>query len=116
MTLEIPGHVPSKKNLWGPRKGGGIVLNATARQEIQTLITYARIFWGPRKPISHPVLVIEFHVLHARADRDNKLSTILDVLQKAGVIVNDNIAHCNAQITLAPAVIGGASKTVIQIS
>ena len=74
MILEIPGHVPSKKNMWAPRKGGGIFLNTKASQEIEALVMYARMLWGDRQPKNHPILVVEFHVLDAHVEGSGVVS------------------------------------------
>lgn len=122
MTITLFGHVPAKKNRWGPRRGGGIMLAKDAAADIEALELQARIAWNngglPHGPLECPALRITLHVRNRGADRDNKLATILDVLQKAGILRNDNIAHCNGRLILEPAVcVGtdGREMTVIEI-
>lgn len=86
------------------------MLDASAKKQIDVLEQRAWIGWkqmhAPKAApvLEHPDMAITFYVSDGRADRDNKLSTLLDVLQKAHVIRNDNIAHCNARMVLNPAV------------
>jgi hypothetical protein len=121
VTITLYGHVPSKKNGWGPRRGGGIILDLQMAREIEWLMAELTIKRSVDKPekLEHPQLRVTFYVRSRASDRDNKLSTILDILQKAGVLRNDNIAHCNGRLVLEPAVcVGrdGEEKTVIEIN
>lgn len=118
MTLELIGHVPSKKNQWHPRPGGGVRLDKKAQVAISALVTQATYKWRlqlGRKPLEHPQFAVQFYVANQRGDRDNKLSCLLDVLQQAGVIRNDNIAHFNGTITLLPAIVAREEKVTIEI-
>jgi Holliday junction resolvase RusA-like endonuclease len=118
VTLELFGHVPSKKNQWRPRKGGGIRLDRRAKAPIEFLIAQAQFGWRmitKGAPLEHPKLTVQFFVRDQRADRDNKLSTLLDVLQEAGVLVDDNIRRCNGVITLLPAIVREKEGVTIEI-
>jgi len=121
--LEFSGRIPTKKNekaiapdaatgkmkLWYARED---------RQRISELVQYAVIQWRDRNgrlpALEHPALCFEFSVLGSaelsrpryRKDRDNMLTTLLDVLKTAGVLVDDDIAHCNGPLVVLPAVIG----------
>ena len=44
------------------------------------------------------------------------LTTILDCLREAGVIVNDNIAQFNGTIALLPAVIDEKERVTIEVT
>lgn len=114
MILELIGHVPSKKNQWRPRRGG-IRLDKSAQGAISALVAQARIIWGSFAPLEHPALAVQFFVRDQRGDRDNKLSCLLDVLQAAGVLVNDNIRRCNGVITLLPAVVRKEEGVTVEI-
>jgi hypothetical protein len=61
----------------------------------------------------HPDLDVTFWVLDRRSDRDNMLTTLLDLLKDYGVIRNDSIAQCNGTVILRPAIICDHYKTVI---
>lgn len=121
MILTIPGLVPSKKNLLRVTRNGSYHDKAIATQ-IETLNDRAWIAWrqlhgGVGPVLEHPTMAFTFHVNNQRSDRDNRLTTILDVLQKAMVLRNDNIAHCNGRIVIEPAVLTKAEEsTVIEIS
>ena len=118
VILDLTGHVPSKKNLWRPKPGGGVRLDSSARCAISALVTQAAYSWRSlgRTPLEHPNLTVRFYVANKRGDRDNKLSCLLDVLQEAGVIRNDNIAHFNGTITLLPAIVAKEEKVTIEIT
>ncbi len=116
-AIALLGHMPAKKNNWTPRKGGGIFLDKASQAEINGLIIQATSIarnWGVHK-LEHPRLRITFYVRDRRGDRDNKLSTLLDVLQKAGIIANDNVRRFNGEVTLMPAVVDKNEKTVVEI-
>lgn len=115
IRLELRGTVPNKKNLWQPRKGGGMFLDAAIKAQINALIVQARKQWR-RPPIEHPDMDIEFFVLNGRSDRDNKLGCLLDVLQEAGVLVNDNVSRSNGVMVVWPAVVGKVEGVIVDIS
>lgn len=110
ITLILQGHAPGKKNQL--RFGSG---RAYREQDvvvaIEKLQTQAWIQWrqahapAEAQPIEHPELTVRFYVYDRASDRDNKLTTILDLLQKAGVLVNDNIKRLNSRIIIEPAIV-----------
>ncbi len=51
----------------------------------------------------HQDIEVEFSMPEGRSDRDNMLTTLLDVLCKMGVLANDTVAKCNGTIILRPA-------------
>jgi Holliday junction resolvase RusA-like endonuclease len=120
VTLTLRGHVPSKKNNWRPRAGGGIRTDKDTKEFIQALTDEAWIEWrklhAPEEPpmLEHPSMMVCFYVRDRRSDRDNKLSTLLDVLQKAGVIRNDNVKWFNAELRLMPAIVASEEKVVVE--
>ena len=117
-VLFLKGHVPGKKNLLRRGRGHHLYRDQGVTAEIDGLILQAREQWGAYPPIRHPMMAITFHVRSRGGDRDNKLTTILDVLQQAGVLRNDNIAHCNGSIMLLPAIVvkkGENEATVIEL-
>lgn len=116
MKLVLKGHVPAKKNLWKRGRGGRVYLNREAQDQIDYLTLQAQQKWSGKQPLIHPDFSIQFYVRDQRGDRDNKQSTLMDVLQKAGVLLNDNIKQCNGKITLLPAVVDKNERTVINIA
>lgn len=116
IRLTLKGPVPNKKNLWKPKPNGrGMYIDSEIKSLIDSLIIQAKLQWS-RPPIEHPDVDVEFFVRDRKSDRDNKLGCILDVLQKAGVLVNDNSAHFNGTVVIHPAVIGNVEGVVIDIA
>lgn len=124
VTFELLGPVPAKKQNWRPGKNGKVIFygrqkangeRVDVRQQYKDLITQARIVWGPRRACVHPSIQIQFFVTWRGADRDNKLSTVLDALVEAGVLQNDNIAQFNGNLRVLPAVVSEKERTVIRI-
>lgn len=112
-TLHLVGPIPCKKSKY--RRGrAGLFLDAGVVKQIDALVIQARTQWR-RDPIKHPDMRITFRARHRRADRDGMLATLMDVLQKAGVIRNDNVAHCNGRITLEPTVIGNDEGVTVSL-
>lgn len=116
LKLVLKGHVPAKKNLWKRGRGGRVYLNREAQDQIDYLTLQAQQKWSGKQPLTHPNFTVQFYARDQRGDRDNKFSTVLDLLQKAGVLVNDNIKQCNGTMTLLPAVVDKNERTVIDIA
>lgn len=83
--------------------------------DIRALVLLTRVQWRGREPLEHPHMAVTFYVRDKRADRDNKLTCLLDVLQEAGVIVNDNIKRFNGRLVIEPAIVDPRERTVIVI-
>lgn len=65
------------------------------KQKEMELIGY---YINKLKPVKHYPITLncEWHIKTATADLDNKvLKSVLDQMQKAGIIANDNIKHIN---------------------
>ena len=99
MRLFILGHIPSKKNLLKRSKHGGMFRDAKVSKKIDALTMQAKSQWIGKTPLNRPEMNVMFYVRDQRSDCDNKLTTILDCLHAAGVIVNDNIKHGPAPVT-----------------
>lgn len=115
VRLELRGNVPSKKNLYRRAQNGRMFLDKEVQAKIDALISQARRQWK-RPPMEHPDMDIEFFVLDRRSDRDNKLGCILDVLQEAGVLKNDNVKHSNGCMVIWPAVVGNQEGVIVDLS
>lgn len=102
--LILWGHCPSKKNLWRRGKAGVMYLDTEVKKQIEALTLQAMLKWGSehKGPVEHPDLTVTFIVSAQRQDQDGMYTTVLDCLQDAGVIVNDNIAHFNGRKILEP--------------
>jgi len=65
--------------------------------------------------LSHPSMDVHIYTRSRRQDRDNIVTTVLDVLVKAGVLAGDNIARFNGMLTVHPAKIDPHERIVIEI-
>jgi Holliday junction resolvase RusA-like endonuclease len=109
MTLKLIGAVPSKKNNYRRSAHGGMFIPNKEAAEIASLMFQARAQWGDREPVSpDATFAFRFYRKTRRADRDNAYTCLLDVLQKAGVIRNDNLKHCNGEHIICPAVVNSS--------
>ena len=118
--LTLKGHIPAKKNLMNPgvnRRTGKLMFFADeeVKAQIEALVLQAKQQWQ-RIPAIDPDVDVELFVTHQGADRDNKLTTILDVLRDAGVIANDNIKQFNGTVVILPALVGKVEGVVIDVS
>ncbi len=112
--LTLRGPVPAKKNQWAPKAGGGMFLNREAAASIDSLIVQARAQWR-REPLKRAVVHCTFTIANGRADGDNRQTTILDVLQKAGVILNDNAKRLPGASFRCEIDPGCEERTVIEV-
>ncbi len=87
--LCLRGSVPSKKNNLRRAAAGGMFTRRDSKAAINGLIGQALSLWH-RPTIERAYVRCTFYVNTGRADGDNRLTTILDVLQAAKVIENDN--------------------------
>lgn len=58
---------------------------------------------------------MQFFTRDKRRDRNNMLTTLLDCLCAAGVLVNDNMAHCNGLMVVYPAEIDENERVVVKV-
>lgn len=65
--------------------------------------------------LRHPDIFLECTVPKATGDKDGWLTTVLDVLKTTGVIVDDNIEHCNGRIEIAPAKVSDHWRAVVTL-
>ena len=115
VRLVLHGHCPVKKNAWQRGTTGKMFLDSTVTKQIEALTLQILFQWGNVGPVEHPELTFSFFVHHARRDRDGMLTTVLDCLQAAGVLVNDNLAHANGRLSLEPAVFVDAADERVEI-
>lgn len=90
-------------------------LNKDVKALLESLILQARSQWGCQPPVTHPEMRVTFSFSSGRPDRDNRLTAILDCLQKAGVILNDNAKQFNGRLTLEPARFVKAGKEQVEV-
>lgn len=77
-------------------------LDGETKAEISRLTRQALFQWKYPGPVEHPEMTFKFVVAAQRQDRDGMVTTILDCLQAAGVLLNDNIKSNNGRMILEP--------------
>jgi hypothetical protein len=114
----LRGKIPSKKNSLRPgNKPGGPGFRyadgvKAAMVDLQAQVT---IQWGRLPAVIHPDYEIRLQVANEAHDRDGMETTILDVLKKAGVIVDDSVKYFNGYRHGPPAVVGTEDQAVIHL-
>jgi Holliday junction resolvase RusA-like endonuclease len=114
-TLILRGPCPSKKNLYRRSRDGRLFLNTEVKTRLDSLTIQARSQWNGHEPVKHPEMSVTFYFSSGRPDRDNRLSAILDCLQEAGVIFNDNAKQFNGRLVLQPAVFVSEGKEKVEV-
>jgi hypothetical protein len=121
-TYEIPlwGRVCSKKNAYRTRKDRpGMFKDTALRRELDRL---ALQIPGELRGLElvHPAIEVFFEIPKPAgrqrpdaADRDGKLTTILDLLVAYKVLKDDSIRYCNGTVIVHPAKIGTQHYTKI---
>ena len=104
VELEFDSWIPSKKNRLTPRTGGGsgLMYAEGVKKALQDLEMQARVQWGLRPRLRHPEIHFRIEA-QENQDRDGIVTTLLDVLKRAGVIEDDSIARCNGLYVIFPA-------------
>lgn len=96
VLLTLQGPVPSKKNAWRHTKGR-VYLPAQQQADIDALVIQAQSKRGglSLKQLEGQKLRVSavFIVPREHKDLDNVFTTILDVLQAAGIIQNDKLVR-----------------------
>jgi len=119
VVLKLRGDTPSKKNRLRPRKGPGKgkMYDPAVKAVMDGLHWQVKAQWGDRPPVRHPALQFWIYAVE-RKDRDGIVTTLLDVLKTAGVLVDDSIKECNGLLLIHPALpseVGGSQGAVIRI-
>ena len=102
IIIEFRGYC-SKKNRKAPnRNGRGLHMEPETRLMIQRMEMQVP---GHVRDLHLEDPEVEWHFTYtnARVDKDGIITTVLDILQKYGVIVNDNIRRFNGKQTIWPA-------------
>lgn len=139
VTLVLYGHCPSKKNLWKRGGSGKMYLDTDVKHLIDGLTMQAVFHWPHLLPVEHPELTVRFFVAakgtrtglrkhptdktkmievqlaSGNRDRDGMLVTVLDCLQVAGVLANDDIERCNARMIIEPCEFVNAADERVEI-
>lgn len=97
VVLRLEGPIPSKKNNYKRGRDGHVYIPAAVRGQIDDLIILAKSqrhkldlasIEGSKLRVS-----VIFTNATERQDLDNMYTTLLDVLQKAGIIKNDKLVR-----------------------
>jgi Holliday junction resolvase RusA-like endonuclease len=91
-TIHVKGGVPSKKNDYRRRAGGGMYLPEPVRRELNAIVLQIKSQWS-RPPLKQARVHAKFYVNDRRSDLDNRYTAISDALVDAGCIEDDNLAH-----------------------
>jgi Holliday junction resolvase RusA-like endonuclease len=89
IKFELIGKVPSKKNLWHPKRGGGIYADQSVNIFINSAYVEVKKQLGRWKMIEGSVALDVCFLMDDRQDLDNVLATIFDLLQNIGMIKDD---------------------------
>jgi hypothetical protein len=79
---------------------------------IDSLTWQAKTQWMGRDPLDRPKADVMFFVCDQRSDIDNKWTTVLDCLTKAGVLINDNVKHGPRPVTYDWQMVGPLEERV----
>lgn len=90
--LRLVGHVPSKKNLYRRKRGGGMYKTRETNALLVPLLLQIKAAWK-RPPLKRASIHTIFYVQDGRSDLDNKFQAIQDLLVSGGVLENDSIAR-----------------------
>lgn len=96
------GYATGKKNRKAPRRGGGgIYLESKTRLALQRMELQVPSSARDRR-LESPDVDWYLTYTNAHVDVDGVITNVLDILQKYGVIVNDNVAHFGGKQTIWP--------------
>jgi hypothetical protein len=117
-TIRLIGHVPAKKNSTHSIIIGGKRRTIYSRDSYIELDRLAYQIPPEVRDLKliHPEIEFWITVPQGRSDRDNTVTSCLDLLVLYGVLVNDSIASCNGKMTIHPAVRGDIHKTIIKLT
>ena len=102
IDITFLGFASAKKNRKAPRAGGhGVYIESKTRLALQRMELQVPS-WARDRRLESPDVDWHLTYTNARVDIDGVISNTLDILQKYGVIVNDNIAHFAGKQTIWP--------------
>lgn len=91
MNITLWGNIPSKKNTWKVNRYGKVyqsqqdAINELLGQAVAQKLQYASL------PIKNNCVLVLKVYGDNRNDLDNQLTTVCDILQKSGIVVNDRL-------------------------
>lgn len=93
IDITFLGFAAGKKNRKAPRRGGrGLYLEPKTKLALQRMELQVPS-WARDRKLESPDVDWHMTYTNARVDFDGVMAGVLDILQKYGVIVNDNVAH-----------------------
>lgn len=118
IEILLIGYIPSKKNLY---KRAGFTHGRRGMYKDQSVVAcldslaaqIPQAYLGLK--LEHPRVSWQFTVPAARQDRDNMKTAVLDILVKAGVLANDNIARYNGLETIHPAIVDPSQEPSVLV-
>ncbi len=91
VAFAIQGHLPSKKNRLRRARNGGLFRSAAATAEMEPVLLQIQNQWRRRPPVERARVHATFWLApKRRGDGDGMMTTLLDLLTQAGVLVDDN--------------------------
>lgn len=103
VRLEVPMKVPSKKNTMRPPGGKSstkLVYPRAIKEQMNAIVTALQLQWTG-KAILNPIIIWDLDC-DGPQDRDGVITTLLDAMKKAGVIVDDSVRLCNGPWIVFP--------------
>lgn len=118
--IRLKGIIPPKKSKYrlgiDRRTGRARMFHSEhVKAQIDWLILQAKQQWK-HLPTRHPDMSFQFYLRSRRKDIDSLKTTLLDVFQKAGILVNDNVRHNNGRVETLPAIISEEEGALVVIT
>ena len=117
-TIELYGKPVAKKNAQveiTTKKGKKVRrYNKETRSALDALAMQIP-GWARDLRLEHPEVIFDFECPNGAWDRDNSVTSLVDILKTMGVIVNDNVAHFNGRVTINSARPSPEWKTTITL-
>lgn len=102
-TIRIEGLPSGKKNALRPSgRGRKLHYDSGLRRALDACALQAQVQWAGKRALRHPHITMRASGYSLRVDRDNMLTVCLDVLVKAGILVDDRASECNGWLHIAP--------------
>jgi hypothetical protein len=117
LTIELLGKICAKKNRKFTFRGKDGKMKASygkAQDELDRLEIQIP-GWARGLELVSPDLDFQFECPNKNWDRDNAVTTAIDLLVKTGVLKNDSVKQLNSIITIFPARMAEYWKTTITI-
>jgi hypothetical protein len=105
-----------KKNRKAPNANGrGLHIEPHTREMIQRMELQVPS-WARDRRLDNPEVEWFITYTNARVDVDGIITTVLDILQRYGVIVNDDIAHFGGKQTIWPPLRGEEDTVTVVLT